>query len=382
MAHQLKYKAQQAKPYGDLPMLSHHDIMKRVLVPYPGREQSYTWYLQLRSNVQQYGLYLITIDEFQKDKSLCPTVVYGIKIEIIRYHDMKCTLYHFLAQRTIIGMEYTDLRNIINRQAITTDGYRVLYDIMERIHPALDPEAVFAVPKSADYGDIHEYYLFMTAYFMHESLAGRAFKPRNQINIFLKGLDGAYQPAISRIRTQMDLWNVSDERVPDLLQLANLPNLIERYLEEEGAPAIINRAEFRPKGNDSRNHKEIKRGKQNTGNNREYVDEQCGFCHTYGHPKHLCDRMTVWLHLKEESKNVDDKMKTRLQANYAEVDAKRRARRITKLRGTVRRLYQEGDYQAGDALLQAYLPNSLDGADVKSTVAEDSHSESEHSTSS
>jgi len=126
-----------------LPMVNHHDFLKRVFLPYPGREQSYIWYLQLRSNAYQYGVYLIATEEFKQNKSLCPREVSGHKITAGQYDTMKCTVYHFLAQRTIITPDYTDLRNIINRQAISTDGYQVLYDIMQRVHPKLNTDVTF-----------------------------------------------------------------------------------------------------------------------------------------------------------------------------------------------------------------------------------------------
>ena len=134
------------------------------MIPYPEREQSYTWYLQLKSNVQQYGIYLRDMEEFHKDTSLCPTEFYCISIQPSRYHDMKTSLFHFLAQTTIISTDHHDLCNIINRYALNTDGYRVLNDIMERIHPTLDPDAVFSVPMIKDYADIHEYYHYVASY--------------------------------------------------------------------------------------------------------------------------------------------------------------------------------------------------------------------------
>jgi hypothetical protein len=54
---------------------------------------------------------------------------------------------------------------------LNTDGYRALYDIMKRIHPVLDPDVVLEVPDIKDYADVHEYYLYVDAYYMHENFA-------------------------------------------------------------------------------------------------------------------------------------------------------------------------------------------------------------------
>jgi hypothetical protein len=362
-----------------LPYVNHTDLLKRVHLPYLGREQSYIWYLQLRSNAQQYGIYLIPTESFKKNRSLCPMKVNGIPIEKDRYSDMKCTLYHFLAQRTIITSEYTDLRNIVNRHALTTDGYRVLYDIMERIHPALDPDAIFQPPQSSNYSDIHEYYNYLTSYFMHEEFAGRIYKPREQLNKFLLGLDPSYQPAISRIRRQMDNWSASDDTIPDVLTLSNLPNLIEKYLDEEGGHPVINRLDRRndrrPRGDGGVSRDLLKQDEDA----RSYVDTKCNFCQTYGHLKHNCDRMALWLHLKDASKQVDDKMRAKLHANYAAADTKRRDKKLAKIKGTVRQLYHDGNYSDGDKLLEKSLKLYEDADDNNQQTPHDDSDSSQDS---
>ena len=187
-------------------------------MPYPGRETSYIWYLQLKSTICQYGIFLLAMEAFKQYQSLCPRVVSGISIVVARYGSMKSTLYQFLTQRHIIPSDLTDLRNIINCQALTTDGYRViLHDIMERIHPALNADNLFVAPISSNYASIHEYYTYMNSYIMHEKFAGGAYKPREQLLYFLRGLDSSYAPAISRIRRQLDNCVSNDPNVPDNL---------------------------------------------------------------------------------------------------------------------------------------------------------------------
>ena len=312
--------------FHSLPPVCHTDMLKRVHLPYPGRDQSYLWYLQLKSNGNQYGIYLISTESFKKDKSLCPTEIYGIKIDATRYNEMKCTLYHFLAQRSIITMEYTDLRNIINRNAMTTDGYRVLYDIMARIHPALNTDNTFTAPRVGDYSNIHEYYTYFDSYLLHEQYSGRKYTPREQLNRFLCGLDASYAPAITRIRHQLDNWNAKDNSVPENLQLANLPVVVEQYMEDQGddAGAIIRRiSKGSTRSKPDRNNND---DKNPTGDAtvRPYVDVKCPLCQSFGHHKYNCDRMALWLHLKEGSKLVDDKLRVKLHTNYADMDAKRR----------------------------------------------------------
>ena len=378
------YTNQYGTPHTDgLPMVCHNDFLKRVVLPYPGREQSYTWYLQLKSNAQQYGIYLTDMEEFKKDKSLCPNNFHGTTIKSSRYHDMKCTLYHFLAQTSIISVDHHDLRNIINRCALNTDGYRVLYDIMERIHPALDPDAVFAVPQSKEYSSIHEYYLYVDLYYMHEKYAGRTYTPRAQLNTFLRGLDLHYHAAISRIRRIMDTWPINEQSVPETLQLANLPNLVEKYMEEETGVATIHRVQHQNRQGERHNRRgEIMQPDGRPDDtNRKFVDVKCPLCQSYGHLKTQCDRMAIWLNLKDASRLVDDKLRKTLSTNYANVDAARRAKKVSRIKGTVRQLYREGQFNAGDQLLDGYflqqnqeidhlIPNDNQASDSESSRAE------------
>jgi hypothetical protein len=65
--------------------------------------------------------------------------------------------------------------------------------------------------------------------------------------------------------------------------------------------------------------------------------------------------MAIWLNLKEGSTRVDDKLRAKLQTAYAELDNKRRTRKLTKLRGTVRQLYQNGQFAEGEHLLNSAM---------------------------
>jgi len=356
-----------------LPPVNNHDFLKRVQLPYPGKEQSYIWYLQLRSNAEQYGVFLIATEHFKKNKSLCPTEVNGYEISVARYNTMKCTLYHFLAQRSTISPDQSDLRNIINRQALTTDGYRALYDIMQRVHPALNSDAKFGIPLSSAYNDVHEYYSQFTSYIMHEQFAGRLYKPREQLLRFLEGLDVSFAPAISRIRTQLDNWKTEDALPPENLQLANIPNLIDQYMEESGAAdAVIRR--FTQKPSSQRPQQETSKDGP-TNEMCSYVDMKCPLCQSFGHQTYNCDRMAVWLNLKEGSKLVDEKLRRKLQANYAEIDAKRRTKKLNKVRGTVRQLYQNGQFHEGEQLLDkafSYIEQSSDATKPDPSDSENS----------
>jgi hypothetical protein len=281
-----------------LPYLNHGSLLKYTKEVYPGRESLYTWYTQLQSSVQQWGVLLLKMVDFQVDKCLCPTAYHGITITPTRYREMAFALYQLLLQPTIIPNEFTDLRNIITRHATSQDGYRVLYDSMRRIHPRLNRDAKYSLPQSADTADIHDYYRHLESYYTHEQLAGRTYTAREKVNAFLDGLDTTYEYAITRVLQLMKTWTSSDHEPPESLEFTALPITIEEYMEEaEGKDAaVIRTMHFKNKNS----HNEGERTA--TGRNpreslnevtRKFVDARCGFCHMFGHLTYNCDKMAI-----------------------------------------------------------------------------------------
>lgn len=69
----------------------------------------------------------------------------------------------------------------------------------------------------------------------------RLYRPREQVNMFLEGLehDPQFKPAIKRARCLLDNKNKKDPTVPPALYLAVLPNTIERYLSKETGRPIV-----------------------------------------------------------------------------------------------------------------------------------------------
>jgi hypothetical protein len=241
---------------------------------------------------------------------------------------------------------------------------------MARIHPALNTNNTFTAPTINNYSDIHEYYTYLDSFLMHEKFSGRHYKPREKLNYFLNGLNSTYAPAIARIRNQFDNWDPKDTSLPENLQLANLPNLIEKYMEEQGDGAVIRRT---AKGNHRNKSTNDDVTPQTDTTARPYADIKCSLCNSFGHANTNCDRMALWLHLKAGSKLLYEKLQLKILANYAELDAKRRSKKIGKIHGTVRLLYENGQFEEGDKLLDSAIP-SKQNMTVDST-ADDSDSD-------
>ncbi len=299
-----------------LPTLYPHKLVTHVRVPYLGKESSYTWYHTFRSAVQQYGVLLIPVVQFKKNKSLCPRKYYGTKIDALRYKDMADALYQLLALTDTISMEHAEVRNIIHRHASNTDGYSALYEIMERIHRLLNPDAKLSAPLSINCTDIHDYYNQLDSYFLHNSLEQVHFTPRRQVNIFLEGLDSSYATAISQIRQQLRTWREDEANPPSNLCITALARTVERIMQEETnipiVRALTNHKQNTPKPKPTKSGLAME-------NSRPYIDIQCSHCQAYGHKAINCDKMTLFMLLQQAAHTINDKTKVKMLENYAKL---------------------------------------------------------------
>jgi len=333
----------QAQPL-PLPTLYPYKMVTNVKVPYSGKDASYTWYYTFRSAVQQYGVLLLPIEQFKKDKSLCPKYYYGTKVDPLRYKDMADALYQLLQLPDTIPSEHTEVRNILNRHASTTDGYSALYEIMERIHPHLNPDAKLSPPLSVNCSDIHEYYNQLDTYFLHNSFENVVFNPRRQVNIFLEGLDKSYAPAILQIKQLLRAWR-EDDPPPEDLRLHSLPRTVENIMQEQDNIATI-RALSHPSKQTPRPGGTPRQSKTP----RPFVDIQCSYCKGWGHKRINCDKMAQYVLMQEAYKTLDDKKKAALLEAYIKTQTERKTRRIQRIKGTIRQLYTDGMSAEADAL--------------------------------
>jgi hypothetical protein len=367
-----------------LPQLFAHKLISQVKVPYTGFETTYTWYHTLRSSVQQYGIILLNIEQISLNKSLCPTQYYGTTIDTIRYRDMANALYQLLVLPDTIPYEYTELRNILHRNATTSDGYVTLYDIMEQIHPVLNQDAKLRQPTTTHSTDIHDYYRQYDSYLLHNRLMGVDFTTRRKVNLFIEGLDPTYQIAINRLKQHMMTWRQNDPTPPDDLQIPVLARTVERIMQDSTDTAVIralHRNQTHPYNNsytkDQKDHPYSPKPKDHRHSQstpRAFVDIKCSYCKRHGHKKINCDKMAQHLILQDNVKSIDEKQKAQLITQYLTTMAERRTRRMARIKHTVRQLYSEGQAEQADTLLEQCMSHNPthDSGEDASTSTQDS----------
>jgi hypothetical protein len=372
--------------HNGLPPLNHDAAIKRVKIQYTGIGDMFVFYNQLLNALEQFGVFLMSLNQVQYNTSICPTTYNGFAITAQRYDSMAKTLYQKLQNPDVIPMEHTSIRNIINRFAEVNDGYQVLYAMLELVHPVLHEDAVLLPPKSSDcQDDIHLYAHKFDSWLRYETYANRLYSPREQVNCFIRELSTTFAPAVSRIRRLLDTWQPYDTNTPNALQLKQLPNTIERYMmEETGNNIWILRIGDRNQHSDrdSRHQREgkdpVEKDKDKLSkDSRQVQDIYCSLCGGYGHPDTQCDFGAKFIKTQESLKNIDQKRKVQIQANFRQEQQKCRARRLKKKVGTIRQmLYSGADAQDVDTLLES-LPDLIAQQDDNSTSERSSTSSSE-----
>lgn len=99
-------------------------------------------------------------------------------------------LHEKLLGPAVIPLTYIKYRNVTNRYTKENDGYAILYEILEDTHLMMQWDPVFKAPHSSECDNnlqIHasRFKSFITS----ENLNNRHYKLKEQVQLFLWGLD-------------------------------------------------------------------------------------------------------------------------------------------------------------------------------------------------
>jgi len=359
----------------DLPPVNHDAAIKRAKIQYTGLGDLFVFYNQLLNGMEQFGIYLSPLDNVRYQESVCPAEYNSFPITPRRYRMMASTLYQKLQNPDVIPHEHTAIRHIINRYAEQNDGYKVLYAMLELIHPALHQDAVLLPPKSNECNeDIHLYAQKFDSWLKYEAYANRPYSARETVNLFLRELSPHFAPAVSRIRRLMDTWNQYDPHVPEPLRITSLPVTIERYMNEETNTPYIRRMHH--PASPHKGGRLVGPAEDKNRDARPSQDKTCRLCGGYGHDDEHCDFTAKWMNVQDASKKVDARLKEKLKDQYKLEQQKRRSRKLRKKVGIIRQMLDDGTHPdaVDDAL--AALPGLMDSqADISDTDSEPSNEE-------
>jgi hypothetical protein len=295
-------------PYA-LPPVNHDQALKHVRIHFTGLGDIFVFYNQLMNALEQFGIYLIPLSNVKYQQSLCPRHHRGTPLDSCYRQRMASTLYQKLQSTDIIPMEYTSIRNIVNRFAEANNGYKVLYAMLELVHPALQTDVVMLPPKSKDCDDdIHLYAQKFDAWHRYETYANRPYSPREQVNKFIDELSPTFAPAISQVRRLLGACNPFDITVPEVLKITAFLNTIECFMSEELGHHPPHIQKIVAADRKFQSALQAKLEGRNT-EQPESMDIYCHFCGEYGHPPCKCHFMVKLMKARASLDKVDSKMK-------------------------------------------------------------------------
>ena len=326
-----------------LPWLQFDQLLKRSkAIQYSGQSDIIVFYNQLYNITNNYGVYMRKLQTLQLGMSICPDTYNDIPISETRRAQMGNCMYQILQNPDVIPTEFTWARNIISRFSEDNDGYKVLYAMVK---PILNKDTVITAPMSIECNDIHEYSKKFNSYIKCEQLAGRLYSPREQVTLFLNGLDKSFAYAISRVETLMDTGTTGESSLPDLLSPEQLPDTVDKYFQQGiGQPTI--RAMMGARGQDRRgesNYRANTKGKPTAVKPTAKVDKPCSVCSAWGHLRSQCGGFARHLIFQKASTTIDETLKTKIVNNYkAEMKLKAEAKMKSQRLGTVRQMWEQG----------------------------------------
>ena len=149
-------------------------------------EDVLTFYNQLSSQGKHYNICLIDIKDVVPDIDLCP-----MDISALARTKMTTALFQKLQDDNTRDATYHTLENCLQQYSTTSDGYKVLYELLRRVHPKLhDGHPVHTIPKLSEC-DYNLYTLSrnMRNYFEQEDIKGRHYSEKEKAKMFLANID-------------------------------------------------------------------------------------------------------------------------------------------------------------------------------------------------
>jgi hypothetical protein len=296
----------------------------------------FTFYNKLQNVGRQYGIYLQALDDIKYEVSLCPHSYNGQIFTDVEYENMAATLYEKLGHTDVIPDQYNRFRNIIDRYVDSNDGFLMLYEMLEEEHPAMKQDPIQHPPTSSEcQDDIQEYSARFTSYLVSERLNGRTYRSREQVVLFLKGLDSKFAPAVQYIETLMDLWG--KDGLNPKCELRYLPRTIEAFMKTHlDSTPIMRTTKLQEITTENildiiraANQRDVsKKGKTEPSDGpRKSVDVYCDACGSHGHRWRDCDYLAKLITCLNFLNSLDAaKKKSLLETFHKEQVRKRSAK--------------------------------------------------------
>ena len=198
--------------------------------------QILNFYQQLYKQGSPYGVYCLPLHDIRPNVDLCPPQHRNQRNEIA------LTVYQKLQDEDCVSVGYYKAQRLIQQYASSSDGYKVLEQLLRSVHPNLQHSTAhtYEVPKlSNSYGNLYDYGSKIMNYVLMQNIKHRQYSAVEQTIMFLNNMDEKkYNEAKNRALAEIRHTNgtTNSEMDPNLM-LESLPTTLEQYHEQIHGPS-------------------------------------------------------------------------------------------------------------------------------------------------
>ena len=143
------------------------------------------FYQQLFTQGQLYGIYCVALTDINPYVDLCPK-----HFNPPERSRMATTIYQKLQNPDCVTKTFQAAQNILTTYASSSDGYKVLKQLLRFVHPRLNSQDVLREqPKLSKFSDIFSYADAMRNFVLVEHIQGRNYNDKEQSLMFCQYID-------------------------------------------------------------------------------------------------------------------------------------------------------------------------------------------------
>ena len=198
--------------------------------------QILNFYQQLYTQGSPYGVFCVPLQDIHPNIDLCPPQYRKDRNEIA------LTIYQKLQDEDCVSIGYKKAQRLIQQYAASSDGYRVLEQLLRSVHPNLmhSTASTYEVPKlSLSYGNLYDYGSKVMNYILLQGIKHRKFSNVEQTIMFLNNMDDEKYHE-SKNRALAEIRHITSSGIDTIdpnLMLESLPTTLEQYHEQIHGPS-------------------------------------------------------------------------------------------------------------------------------------------------
>ena len=180
------------------------------------------FYHGLKNSLPLTGMLLRSYEDIRPGRSLCQP-----QVSLARHDTMSMALYNYLAKPGVLPNDSSDAIGLIQQHSHRSDGFHLLYQLMRRAHPMLQPNHSSARPKWDDTGNLYLHAAHWQRYFENKRAQGRHYSDYEQSSLYLTSIGTTDLTETQGIRQLLD--QIRESRKQTTLLLDATQNVQDIY---------------------------------------------------------------------------------------------------------------------------------------------------------